>query len=63
MKELILASTNEGDVVCDPFMGSATTAMACLQTNRHYIGFELNEEYYTKAQQRISTERQQLSLF
>lgn len=62
MKELILASTNEGDVVCDPFMGSATTAMACIQTNRNYIGFELNEEYYRKSLDRIQRELSQPSL-
>ncbi len=38
--------TNEGDIVLDPFMGSGTVAMASILTNRNYIGFELNEEYY-----------------
>lgn len=38
-------SSNEGDVVLDPFMGSGTTAVAAAQLNRQFIGFELNPEY------------------
>jgi DNA modification methylase len=37
----ILSCTDEGDVVYDPFMGSGTTALACKQTNRRYIGSEI----------------------
>ncbi len=44
-------------------MGSGTTAIACLKEKRHYVGFELNKEYYDKAQERIERERQQLTLF
>lgn len=38
--------SNEGDIVLDPFMGSGTTAIAAIETNRHYIGFEVVPEYY-----------------
>ena len=62
-RRLLLASSKEGDVVLDPFMGSATTAIACIKEHRHYIGFELNAEYYEKAMKRIKLERQQLTLF
>ena len=62
-RQLILASSNEGDTVLDPFIGSGTTAVAAIKENRHYIGFELNEEFYMNACQRISAERRQLSLF
>lgn len=41
----ILSWTNEGDIVYDPFMGSGTTAKACLLTNRKYIGSEISSEY------------------
>ena len=34
-------------------MGSGTTAVACIKENRHYIGFELNKDYYDKAVERI----------
>jgi len=50
----IMVSTNENDVVLDPFMGSGTTAVACIKTNRKYIGFELLEEYCKIAEKRIS---------
>lgn len=43
----------EGDVVLDPFMGSGTTAISCLNTERNFIGFELNKEYFEIAQNRI----------
>lgn len=41
--------TKEGDVVFDPFMGSGTTAIACLQLKRHYIGTEIMRTYYDVA--------------
>lgn len=46
-------SSNEGDVVFDPFMGAGSTAVAAMNTNRNYIGFELDEEYYDVANKRI----------
>ncbi len=45
--------TKEGDVVLDPFMGSGTTAIACLGTNRHFVGIELSPEYHELANQAI----------
>lgn len=50
----ILLSSKEGDVVLDMFMGSGTTAVACINTNRNYIGFELSKEYCEIAEQRIA---------
>lgn len=43
------------DVVLDPFMGSGTTAIACLNLNRNFIGFELDEGYYNIANERIKS--------
>lgn len=54
-------SSQEGDIILDPFMGSGTTAIAALREHRHFIGFELNKEYYDKACERIGNE--QLTLF
>ena len=54
MERIILLTTNEGDVVLDPFMGSGTTAIAAMSTNRKYIGFEIDEHYYNLACQRIN---------
>lgn len=51
--DFIQMSSNIGDVVADFFMGSGSTAIACLKTNRHYFGFELNENHYKNALQRI----------
>jgi len=46
--------TKEGDVVLDPFLGSGTTALACIELNRHYIGIELMESYYKVALESIN---------
>jgi DNA modification methylase len=54
VKMNLLNSTKENDVVLDCFMGSGTTAVACKQLNRHYIGFELNPEYYQIAIDRVN---------
>ena len=51
---LINTYTNEGELVLDNCMGSGTTAIACLNTNRNYIGFELDEKYYKTAVDRIN---------
>ena len=51
---LIKTYTNEGETVLDNCMGSGTTAIACINTNRNYIGCELDEEYYNLANERIS---------
>jgi site-specific DNA-methyltransferase (adenine-specific) len=51
---LIKTYTNEGETVLDNCMGSGTTAIACINTNRNYIGFELSEEYCDIAEKRIN---------
>ena len=63
MEVLINNSSQEGELVFDPFMGSGTTAIACLKTNRQYIGFELDEDYYKQANERIETYKAQSSIF
>ena len=45
--------SNEGDVVLDCFMGSGTTGVACVNTNRNFIGIELDEKYFEIAKDRI----------
>ena len=50
---LIKTYTNEGETVLDNCIGSGTTAIACLNTNRNFIGFELDEEYWKIANERI----------
>lgn len=51
---LIKTYTNEGDIVLDNCMGSGTTAIACLETGRYYIGYELDTSIYTTALNRIN---------
>jgi DNA modification methylase len=54
---LIKTYTNEGDIVLDNCMGSGTTAIACMNTNRNYIGFELDKEYYDIILERIKNHK------
>ena len=63
LRYLIRTYSNEGDTILDNCMGSGTTAVACIKEKRHFIGFELNKQYYDKACLRISAERRQLTLF
>ena len=63
LRYLIRTYSNEGDTILDNCMGSGTTAVACIKEKRHFIGFELNKEYFDKACKRIDAERRQLSLF
>lgn len=60
---LIRTYTEVGGVVLDNTIGSGTTAIAAIRERRSYIGFELNREYFDKAQQRIREELQQPTLF
>ncbi len=54
LEHLISESDLSGDVVCDPFMGSGSTMIACLNTNRKGIGIELDKHYFDIAQKRIN---------
>jgi DNA modification methylase len=51
---LIQLYTYDGEVVLDPFMGSGQAALAAIKTKRHYVGYDINEEYVRLAQDRIS---------
>jgi site-specific DNA-methyltransferase (adenine-specific) len=53
MELYVSNSTEEHDVVLDPFMGSGTTGIACRNLNRKFIGIELDEEYFKTAENRI----------
>ena len=55
MKYLIKTYTNEWDVVLDNTMGSGTTGVACVHTNREFIGIEKEEEYFKIAEKRLGT--------
>lgn len=53
LEHIIKTSSNEGDIVLDCFMGSGSTGVACLNTNRKFIGIEREEKYFNIAKERI----------
>lgn len=53
IKDMILKHSNEGDTVLDCFSGSGTTAVACIETNRNFVGCEINPTYFEKSNDRI----------
>jgi site-specific DNA-methyltransferase (adenine-specific) len=63
MEYLIEKSTNINDLVMDCFSGSGSTAIATYNTNRDFIGCEINKEFYDKAMERINNHRAQTKLF
>ncbi len=52
-EKIIRNSSKENFTILDPFMGSGTTGVACINTNRDFIGVELDEKYYKIAEERI----------
>ena len=53
LAKLILASSDEGDMIFDPFLGSGTTSVTAKKLGRHYCGVEINEEYALIAEKRL----------
>jgi site-specific DNA-methyltransferase (adenine-specific) len=53
LENLIKTFSNEGDIVLDSCMGSGSTCVACINTNRKFIGIELNDEYFNIAKKRV----------
>ncbi len=53
--------TQEGDVVCDPFFGTAQVAMSCLKLNRAFVGYEIDKDYYEAAVARLERHKKQLT--
>ncbi len=52
-EKMIRNSSREGDTVLDCFAGSGTTGVACVNTNRNFVGFEIDERFFNVAQKRI----------
>ncbi len=63
MENIILHSSNEGNIIFDPFLGSGTTAVAALNTGRFFIGIEKEEKYCDIARNRVEKAKQENSLF
>ena len=62
MRWIIENATNKSDTILDPFMGSGTTGVACVQTGRNFIGIEIEPKYFEIAEKRIKEARMQLRL-
>lgn len=60
LENLVVNSSQKGEVVLDCFMGSGSTGVACLNTNRNFIGIELDEGYFKIAKERIEGVNEQL---
>lgn len=54
MEYLVCRHSNYGQTILDPFMGSGSTGVACVNTNRNFIGMELDENYFKIAKERIA---------
>ena len=63
MEYLIKTYTNKNETVLDFTMGSGSTGIACLETNRNFIGIEMDSNYFEIAQKRIKEHKQQLRMF
>lgn len=62
IKEILKMFTNENDLILDPFIGSGSTAVACLQLNRRFIGLEIEEKYCKIAVDRVNKFQKGLNL-
>jgi len=62
MKWIVENYTNPGDTILDPFMGSGTTGIACIQTGRNFIGIEIDPKYYEIAENRIAEAQLQMRM-
>lgn len=60
---LVKASSNEGDLICDPFLGSGTTLEACMNTNRNCIGFEISNEWEPHYRKRLRSDNTKLDAY
>ncbi len=57
-EDQILSWSNVGDLILDPFIGSGTTAIAAINTGRHYIGYEVDKEYFNICCKRIASKEE-----
>lgn len=65
LKQYIELHSNNGDTILDPFMGSGSTGVACVNTNRDFVGIELDDKYFEIAKKRIeqAQKNREYSLF
>ena len=63
VRKLLLAFTNENDLVLDPFTGSGTTAIGCIDEKRRFLGFEIDKPIFEYAEKRIKNKQSQTTLW
>lgn len=63
MNRLVECCSIEGDLILDPFMGSASTAISCIEKNRNYIGSEIDVDYFKLSKEKIDNHCKDLKLF
>ena len=63
MKWILEKYTKENNTIFDPFMGSGTTGVACMQLGRNFVGCEISNDYFKIAEKRIHDAEQQMRLF
>lgn len=63
MEILITQSSNKGDIVLDPFAGSGSTLLACINKNRRFIGWEIDPKYHKLCEKRIKNHIVQTEMF
>ena len=63
MERLINLVSDEGDLILDPFMGSGSTGVACVNLNRKFIGIEIDEKYFNIACERIEAANKEQPFF
>ena len=62
LKRIILSSTNENDLVLDPFSGSSTTGVVCQMLNRNFIGIELEAEFIELSKKRLNKKKSNINI-
>ena len=60
---LLYRYAKDGDIILDTHVGSASSLIACYNTNHKYVGFEIDQTYYEQAAERLRQETQQLNIF
>jgi len=60
---LLSKYSNDGDIILDTHVGSASSLIACRNTNHRYVGFEIDKEYYRLAKERLDRETAQMNIF
>lgn len=63
MQHLVKLTTFEGQIVLDPFMGSGSTGLACIELKRKFVGYELDKEYFKIAETRLNNKSKLHNLF